>query len=267
MRDEFDDDYDVAEASGPRAWRSRMMARLSVGTGALLAVSIIGGAALWVYRLAERDISAVPVIHAALTSAKVQPDDPGGTVTAHQDISSYNAGSDPSKPPQITFAPPPERPAAEDVAMSALQQSDATPAQPTTTAAGDSAAPGGGTALAPAASPVAPSRPGNLSQHMATAQKAASEDDKLAASAAASAVQIQLGAFESRDETETQWERIYDSNEDVLTGRALVVQSTISGGRRFFRLRAGPFKDRIEAQNVCRALQARGQDCLVAVNG
>jgi hypothetical protein len=244
------------------------MARLSVGAGALLAVSIIVGAALWVYRLAGRDISAVPVIHAALTPAKVQPDDPGGAVTAHQDITSYNAGTDPSKPPQITFAPPPERPAAEDVAMSALQQSDAAPqSEPAAAATGDGAVPGNGTALAPAASPVAPSRPGNLSQQMATAQKAASEDDKLAASAAASAVQIQLGAFESRDETETQWERIYDSNEDVLTGRALVVQSTISGGRRFFRLRAGPFKDRIEAQNVCRALQARGQDCLVAVNG
>ncbi len=46
-----------------------------------------------------------------------------------------------------------------------------------------------------------------------------------------------------------------------------MIQSTISGGRRFFRLRAGPFENRIEAQNVCRALQARGQDCLVAVNG
>lgn len=267
MRHEFDDDYDVAEESGPRDWRGRLMARLSVFAGALLAVSLIGGAALWIYRLAARDISAVPVIHAALTPAKVQPDDPGGAVTAHQDITSYNAGTEPSKPPQITFAPPPERPAAEDVAMSALQQSDAARAQPAIAGTGEGAAPGDGTTLAPAASPVAPSRPGNLIQQMAAAQKAASEDEKLAASAAASAVQIQLGAFESRDETEAQWERVFDANEDVLTGRALVVQSTISGGRRFFRLRAGPFKDRVEAQNICRALQARGQDCLVAVNG
>lgn len=266
MRDEFDDDYDVAEGGGRSDWRGRMAARLSVSAGALLLIGIVVGSGVWVYRLVDRDVSAVPVIHAALTPAKVQPDDPGGAVTAHQDMTSYSAGSDPSKPPQITFAPPPERPAAEDVAMAALQETaaDVTAApEPgnATTAQGD------GTELAPEVSPPAPARPGNLSQKMATAQKAASVEEQLLTSAAASPVQIQLGAFESRDETEAQWDRIFSSNEDVLTGRALVVQSTISGGRRFFRLRAGPFKDRIEAQNVCRALQSRGQDCLVAVNG
>jgi hypothetical protein len=89
----------------------------------------------------------------------------------------------------------------------------------------------------------------------------------LALRAASSTVQIQLGAYPDRQRTKSEWTRIYRANEDILSGRALVVQSTISGGRRFFRLRAGPFKDRVEAQNVCRALQARGQDCLVAVNG
>ena len=67
--------------------------------------------------------------------------------------------------------------------------------------------------------------------------------------------------------TEAEWTRIFKANEDILSGRALVVERTISGGRSFFRLRAGPFTGPIEAQNVCWALQARGQSCLVVVNG
>jgi hypothetical protein len=102
---------------------------------------------------------------------------------------------------------------------------------------------------------------------MDEARSAASADEVLAALAEVSIVQIQLGAFPDRDQTESEWERIYKANEDILNGRALVVQGTISGGKRFFRMRAGPFKDRVEAQNVCRALLARGQDCLVTVNG
>lgn len=266
--DDYDDDHASSDGGGALL-RARLLARLSVGAGALLAVSIVAGGGIWVYRLVGREVAAIPVIHAALTPAKVQPDDPGGAVTAHQDMTSYDAGSGPARPPQITFAPPPERPAAEDVAMGKLGEKLAsvpavTDASPETR---EAAAVTGGTSLAPAHSPVAPARPADLSQQMTLAQETASQQEQLAASAAASTVQIQLGAFESRDETESQWERIFASNQDVLGGRTLVVQSTISGGRRFFRLRAGPFRDRVEAQNVCRALQARGQDCLVAVNG
>jgi len=98
------------------------------------------------------------------------------------------------------------------------------------------------------------------------AQAEESEATKLAAAAAASAVQIQLGAFPEREKSESEWQRIYKANEDILYGRTLVIQSTVSGGQRYFRMRVGPFRDRIEAQNICRALQARKQDCLVAVN-
>ena len=147
------------------------------------------------------------------------------------------------------------------------------PAPPPAAAAPASAPP---SVTSPARAPQpAPAAPGPAAtskkpQPAAGAQEPAPRvptDPALAARAAASAVQIQLGAFRSRAETEAAWARIYRANEDVLRGRALVLQSTISGGRRFFRLRVGPFRDRIEAQNVCRALQARGQDCLVAVNG
>ncbi len=279
MRDEFEDDYYVADDDAVRqGWGGRFAERMSTWLGAALALVVIGGLVYWGYRLGQRDASAVPVIRAALEPAKVQPADPGGAEIAYQDITSYTAGDGASAPSEFTFAPPPERPAKEDVAMGALPDGEAEqragePGETSVVAtAGDAgarpdASAGDGTEQAPEASPVAPTRPGNLSQRMAAARRATSEDAELASRAAASAVQIQLGAFPDRARTKSEWARIYRANEDILSGRALVVQSTISGGRRFFRLRAGPFKDRVEAQNVCRALQARGQDCLVAVNG
>ncbi len=285
MRDEFEDDYYVAEEGARQGWRARFAARMSTWLGAALALVVIGGLVFWGYRLGQRDAAAVPVIRAALEPAKVQPDDPGGAEIAYQDITSYSAGDGESAPSEITFAPPPERPAEEDVAPGALQDGEQETSRETTSdTAGETgetivtapasdagaepeASAGDGTEQAPEASPVAPARPGDLSQRVAAARLATSEEAELASRAAASAVQIQLGAFPDRELTKSEWARIYRANEDILSGRALVVQSTISGGRRFFRLRAGPFRDRIEAQNVCRALQARGQDCLVAVNG
>ena len=121
MRDEFEDDYYVAEKGARQGWRGRFAERMSTWLGAALALVVIGGLVIWGYRLGQRDASAVPVIRAALEPAKIQPDDPGGADVAHQDITSYSAGDGESAPAQITFAPPPERPAEEDVAMGALQ--------------------------------------------------------------------------------------------------------------------------------------------------
>lgn len=259
MRDDIETDF--AEGGALSRWRARIMRRLSVWGGALVAVALIGGLALWGYRLSQRDASEIPVLRAALTPAKVQPEDPGGAEIAYTDITAYRAGSGDAAPTDIVFAPPPERPSPEDVAMAALGGDG-------TTATDASLAPRTATeGAAPPATPMVRPRPADIRQRMAAAKQALTEQAELARRAAASPVQIQLGAYPAREETERMWERIYEANEDILRGRALVIQSTISGGRRYFRLRAGPFEDRIEAQNVCRALQSRGQDCLVAVNG
>ena len=283
MRDEFDDDYLAADGGAPAGWRARFRARygehISTWTGAVAAIVVISALAIWIYNLGDRDANAVPVIRAALEPAKVQPDDPGGAEVAHQDIASYGATDETNDPDgPIILAPPNPRPADEDVAMGELQNQGGeevaalTPDDPANEVASaeiaaDEPLPGDGTDLAPGFSPVVLARPRGLAQQAASARNASAQEDALALEAATSIVQIQLGAFPTRAETKTQWEQIYDANSDILAGRALVVQSTISGGRRFFRMRAGPFKDRTEARNICRALQARGQDCLVAVNG
>ena len=295
------DEYYIGGDAAQMTWRRRYGEQFSTWFGASLALLLIVALVVWAYRLGHRDVTAIPVIRAVLEPAKVQPDEPGGAKVAHQDISSYSAGAvdaadtadttgtaGGAKSPstEITFAPPPERPAEEDVAMGALQPTPSaenpapeTAPEATARAIEDPAgeAPGedpeatetaalDASDLAPGASPRVRVRPRDLVQRMAAARRAIFEEAEPELRAAASQVQIQLGAFPDRNVTKSEWERIYRANEDILQDRALVVQSTISGGRRFFRLRSGPFKDRIEAQNVCRALQARGQDCLVAVN-
>lgn len=289
MQDRYEDEYDPAEDAPPPAWRKLVRDQVSVWMGAILALAIICGAGLWGYRLTQREAMAIPVIRAAQTEARVQPEPTAADEAAPTNVSSYDAGAPAARPaPAITFAPPPGQPSGEDVAMGTLSgetpgvatgeapgvatgQAPAAPeAGPTPgPSAGPSAepAPIDATALAPVLSRPAPARPANLVQQARAAQDAASQEQELAQRAAASAVQIQLGDYASRDQTEAEWQRIFESNDDILKGRALVVQPTISGGRRRFRLRAGPFRDQVEARAVCRALTARGQDCLVAVNG
>ena len=109
MEDEYEDEYFVTKDERRQQWRARVGARISTWLGAALALMLIGGLVFWSYQLGQRDASAVPVIRAALKPAKVQPDDPGGAVVAHQDITSFTAGDDASAPSEIKFAAPPER--------------------------------------------------------------------------------------------------------------------------------------------------------------
>lgn len=125
----------------------------------------------------------------------------------------------------------------------------------------------GATEYAPGHSPTAPRRPGNLLARNEAAKEAAVTDaTNLVVAAAASPFQIQLAADPDRDTIIKMWKRISNANKDVLNGRALSIQTTVSGGTTFFRLRVGPFGARAEAASVCQALKARNQDCIVARN-
>ena len=94
----------------------------------------------------------------------------------------------------------------------------------------------------------------------ATAASGSQED--LAVSAAQSAVQIQLGAYLNRSSVFEEWARISEANTDLLSDRALSVQKRVVNGILYHRLRVGPFRDKVEADEVCTKLIARGQDCL-----
>lgn len=75
---------------------------------------------------------------------------------------------------------------------------------------------------------------------------------------------IQLGAFDSPEIAQAQWQRILREHGDLLGTKGPLVQRTISSGRVFFRLRAEGFSDLDEALAICAALTARGVPCIQA---
>jgi len=185
--------------------------------------------------------------------------------------------------PRLTLPPPPEPETAAAAAPTGETASepgpaeaapDPAPAETAETEQGDTAvaAPtppaGTGSPQAPALSPLVPRRPADLRQRMAAAGRDAEQEVvALSERAAASRFQIQLGAFASPSITRRQWARAAAAHPELLRDRALVVQPVRSGGATLYRLRVGPFSTRAEANSICQALRARGQDCLVARNG
>ena len=290
----YDDEY---ETDTQPSLVKRAGAAVSTLIGALVAFALLLGLGLWFYRLGVRDAQTVPVIRAAAEPSKQRPVDPGGAVTPHQSVSSYETveGDAPraASAALVQAAPPEPRP--EDVPMRALvpvkpapkpepvKPAAPEPVQAETAQVELAAAPAEpaplpqseepkvfpeATALAPTRSPMAPSRPTDLAKRFAAA-KASQQNagTELAARAAASRDQIQLMANPDADVVRAEWKRIFRANRDILGERALSIQSIQSGGKTMYRLRVGPFRDRSEANTICKALKARGQDCIVARNG
>lgn len=299
MQDTDDYPYDPPADSSGRVRRAKAIA--STAVGAILAMALLMALGVWFYRLGVRDAENVPIIRAALTPEKERPENPGGAVTPHQGVAAYEVTEgDTPQAAAVVLAPEPPQPTDEDLAMGRIvpeppvqptpeptqptpptaqdgpadQQVAATPVEPepeTAQEPPEDPAPTvvtSGTEFAPAASPIARTRPENLE---ALTQRAIQRDRQavgdLAARAANSAVQIQLAADPDEVVVRRLWDRIRRANGDLLTDRALAIQTTTSGGVKFYRLRVGPFRDGAEARAICQALKARGQDCIVARNG
>ena len=364
MQENDYDQYDPADDEPSRF--SRVKSAVSTAIGALVAMALLLTLGVWFYRLGVRDAQNVPIIRAAVDPAKTRPEDPGGLVAPHQDVSSYGvADSQGVQASAAVIAPAAPEPEAGDVAMGELKPVEEAPIAPVRparatgavanagelnsvsteellkeaevlAAAARAAANGeaqaddnvaklaeaeplapvskpseasalgekvelalaaettpetptsttdavvktteseaeepakvfiGAEPMAPAISPIALRRPTDLRTRVAEATKVeAASADNLAAAAARSKIQIQLAADPSEATVRSMWKRIQQANSDILRDRTLAIQTTISGGKTFYRLRVGPFDDGATARAVCQALKARGQDCLVARN-
>jgi len=86
-------------------------------TGAAVSVALLVGVALWGYRLALRDVTAIPVVQALDEPMRIAPVDPGGEVARNMGLS-VNAiaaeGTAAPPPDQLVLAPRPVELAAED---------------------------------------------------------------------------------------------------------------------------------------------------------
>lgn len=73
---------------------------------------------------------------------------------------------------------------------------------------------------------------------------------------------VQLGAFDSPEIAQAEWDRLLVQFPDYFEGRARVIQSASSGGSTFYRLRAHGFEDLAASRRFCAALVARNAPCI-----
>ena len=110
-------------------------------------------------------------------------------------------------------------------------------------------------AAPPAAPPVASSEPApQVAAQVAALPKAQSGN-----------YVVQLASLRSKDGAAPAWARMKSAHPALLGDRELAIQRVDLGDRGiFYRVQAGFFADRAGARELCTALKARGQDCLVA---
>lgn len=73
---------------------------------------------------------------------------------------------------------------------------------------------------------------------------------------------VQFGAFETQDEAAAEWTRIAGRFAELMAGKSMVVESAVSGGNTFYRLRALGFDGEDDARRFCAALTAEGANCI-----
>ncbi|MFO7857165.1 MAG: SPOR domain-containing protein [Paracoccaceae bacterium] len=263
---------------------------MTTAVGAAVALASLAGLAIWANGLMTRDPGEIPFLRAEDGPMKIAPEDPGGLELEDADraVTRIMRRGEADAP---ALAPPAEAPAAEDLPLPRLAAEvaegpsevapapreiepdpegrteaetspiDAAVAEALREAADDGeAATAAGTAQAPAATPLAPRRPAGAPAAARTETAAAAPPIALGAGDVA----VQLGAFDSEAIAEAQWRRHLDRNEDLLGRLAHAVTTVRSGGRTLWRLRAGPMPSVARAQELCAALEARGDACIVA---
>ncbi len=77
---------------------------------------------------------------------------------------------------------------------------------------------------------------------------------------------VQVGAFRSRDEAMTFYNRLVAKHGTFISSKAPDVQRADLGAKGiYYRLRIGPFASKDAAATYCTSLKERGQDCLIKV--
>jgi DedD protein len=137
-----------------------------------------------------------------------------------------------------------------------MKLDDADPPQIETPAPPQPQEPAQAMAADPPAESPAPAQPAA----QVAAQSAAQESPAPAVKAAAAAGSwwVQVGLFSSRENAERQTQKLRSANIDV------VVDKYISNGKELLRVRAGPVRDRAEAQALVERVKATGSDARVA---
>ncbi|SDC21539.1 SPOR domain-containing protein [Ruegeria marina] len=72
----------------------------------------------------------------------------------------------------------------------------------------------------------------------------------------------QLGAYDTPEIAQAEWDRLYGRFSEYMDGKQRVIEGASSGGRTFYRLRVAGFDDLSEARHFCSVLVAERADCI-----
>lgn len=86
--------------------------------------------------------------------------------------------------------------------------------------------------------------------------------DLVAASIPAGTRLVQLGALDSVEAAEREWDRLNARFGDFMVGKKRVIQKATKGGRTFYRLRAQGFDGLSDARRFCTQLVAQNALCI-----
>jgi sporulation related protein len=294
---DYEEQYNQADYVAPLG-----VARLALNwLGAVASVALVIGLVYWVFQLGTRNPNEIPIIRAMEGPARTQPDSPGGTQADFQGlaVNSIQSEGTAEKPAEtVTLAPAQQPLNPEDLAQSELARIEPVlrPAKPVKTIAQPDVEDAivaavkaditptiqdpslatesivvqqqsiviSSSKYAPLKSVIPRERPNGLSKPIEGATDVAARP---AANAQNATVPIgtrlvQFGAYDSEAIAVKEWDKLTGKHGDLLAGKKRLVQAAISGGRKFYRLRAIGFDTVEDSRNLCAALLARGTPCI-----
>jgi hypothetical protein len=256
------------------------------GLSAIISFTLIAGIVIWSYRLGVRDANDLPVIQAMEGAARIQPEDPGGTQAEHQGLEVNGVLANNEAPPvsaEVSNAPNATQLTEEDAAQGTLNAGETESAETAEAGSVEELIAGLGEAATeplPEAEAAVPAgamaslrpqpRPADLDTTIDAGEEVftAIEPETIAATAETGPEikpgdrLVQLGAFDTKEIAEEQWNAVLAANGDLLGDKQYVIQEATSGGRIFYRLRVTGFAGLEDSRAMCSALQPREVPCI-----
>lgn len=245
--------------------------------GTVLGISLAGVVSWFILSpdYAKIEDAEIPVVRRPQAAIKVQPADPGGMEILNQDKTVYDIveKKDSSDVKVENLLPPPEEPKLPAIAAETetkteititdspvLQNAEKIIASEEQKASQAQAQPQVKEEIKVVVKTETPAKP--VEQNKPAAAAVVKQADT-APTAPAGAWQIQLISSPNKAAMEKAWVDL-NKKYSVLKGLPHEVESADLGSKgTFYRLKAGSFKDRVDADKLCNSIKSAGGSCLV----
>lgn len=225
--------------------------KIAMIAGAVIILSLFVAVIFYLYD----DNAAMAPIHveAPTTSVKERPQERGGMKVDHQDKVIFDQRDGVQQrgevkleaQPETPVEEVPDEPANDPIADVIEQTATETPATAT-----------------PATATPEPA----VSKPEPAAEKPAESKPEPASEPAVSlenSFRVQLGAYGSENSASRSWRTVRGRFATYFAGKQPQYEPVQTGDRTLYRLRVGPFENRAAADQVCLALRAQEQACIV----